>query len=239
LPIRRQFPGNPAIGAQRRSAAVATMREAVKAEDPCTDGEGGARYLANRKEEGTMANIIRRNEREGRDLGNRTRGQGGEFANRGSFLDPFRLMGELMRWDPFGGEGIDRLGMPAGGFMPSVDVREGADGYHFRVDLPGVKDENVDISLTGNRLTISGHREDEKRDEGDRYHAYECTYGSFSRSFTLPDGTDSENVRADMKDGVLNVTVPKRPEVQPRRIPIGGGQGRGGDGEKGGGAQKS
>ena len=177
-----------------------------------------------------MANIIRKNERESRDVGSRQRGYG-EGARAG-YLDPFRLMGELMRWDPYGDQ--ERWGLASGGFIPAVDVRETRDGYHFRVDLPGVKDENVDISLTGNRLTISGHREEERRDDADRYHAYECTYGSFSRSFTLPDGTDGEGVRAEMKNGVLNVSVPKRPEVQPRRIPIGGQQ-TAGDGNKGGG----
>jgi HSP20 family protein len=87
-----------------------------------------------------------------------------------------------------------------------------------------VKEEEVDVSLTGNRLTISGQREEEKREDSDRYHAYECSYGSFTRSFSLPEGTDPDNVKAEMKDGVLNVTVPKRPEVQPRRIPLGGQQ---------------
>jgi HSP20 family protein len=169
-----------------------------------------------------MANIIRRNERESRDVALRGRGQA-EPWNRGSYFDPFRIMGELMRWDPFAE--IDRFGgLQAGGFVPAVDVREAADGYKFRVDLPGVKEEDVDVSLTGNRLTISGQREEEKREDSDRYHSYECSYGSFSRSFSLPEGTDPDNVKAEMKDGVLNVTVPKRPEVQPRRIPLGGQQ---------------
>jgi HSP20 family protein len=128
-------------------------------------------------------------------------------------------MGELMRWDPFAE--IDRYGgLQPGGFMPAVDVRETADSYKFRVDLPGVKEADVEVSLTGNRLTISGQREEEKREDSDRYHSYECSYGSFTRSFSLPEGTDPDNVKAEMKDGVLDVTVPKRPEAQPRRIPL-------------------
>jgi HSP20 family protein len=69
-------------------------------------------------------------------------------------------------------------------------------------------------------LTISGQREEEKKDEGDRYFAYERSYGTFSRSFTLPEGADTEHVRAELKDGVLTIVVPKKPEVQPRRIDV-------------------
>jgi HSP20 family protein len=181
-----------------------------------------------------MANIVRRNERGEREVAPRGRGYGEVYGRPGIF-DPLRLVGELLRWDPF----ADYEGVPgvarAGGFMPAVDVRESPDAYHFRVDLPGVKDDEVEISLTGNRLTISGQRQEEKRDDRERYHSYELCYGSFSRSFTLPDGTDADNVRAEMKNGVLEVTVPKRPEVKPRRIAIGQGQsqGQGGDGGRG------
>jgi HSP20 family protein len=157
-----------------------------------------------------MANIIRRNERESREVSPR---------GRASLYDPFRMMGELLGWDPFAE--VERFGRTQpGAFTPAVEVRETHDGYLFKLDVPGVKDENIDISVTGNRLVISGTREEEKRDENERYLAYESSYGSFSRSFTLPDGTDAENVRAELKHGVLHVTVPKRPEVQPRRIPL-------------------
>nr|MBP6832802.1 Hsp20 family protein [Deltaproteobacteria bacterium] len=64
------------------------------------------------------------------------------------------------------------------------------------------------------------HREAEKRDESDRYYLYERSYGSFSRSFTLPDGVDNTKVAADLKDGVLTMLVPRRPETQPRKINV-------------------
>ena len=80
---------------------------------------------------------------------------------------------------------------------------------------------DLEIALTGNRLTISGKREQEKHEQGDTYYASERSYGSFSRAFTLPDGTDGENVKAELKNGVLEVVVPKKPEVQPRKITIG------------------
>jgi len=85
---------------------------------------------------------------------------------------------------------------------------------------PGVREEDLDISLTGNRLTVSGKREEEHREEDDRYYAYERSYGSFSRSFTLPEGGDVDHARADLSNGVLTVTLPKRPEVQPKKIEV-------------------
>ena len=154
-----------------------------------------------------MASLIRRNQ--------------SEVAPSGaSVWDPFRVMRDVLRWDPF-----HELEAAAGGdyglFSPSFDVKENKDGYVFRADLPGVREEDLDIALTGNRLTISGKREQERHEQGDTYYASERSYGSFSRAFTLPDGTDAENVKADLKNGVLEVIVPKKPEVQPRKIAIG------------------
>jgi HSP20 family protein len=166
-----------------------------------------------------MANILRRNEREQREVAPRGRSYSDPYY-RPSYLDPFRMMGELMRWDPFSEFETYGGGLRGGGWLPAVDVRETPDAWVFNVDLPGVKDEDVEISLTGNRLTISGQREEERRDERDKVHSYERAYGSFTRSFTLPDGTDPDNVQADMKGGVLTVSVPKRPEVKPRRISL-------------------
>ena len=160
-----------------------------------------------------MATLIRRNQ--------------SEVAPSGaSAWDPFRVMRDILRWDPF-----HELEAAAGGdyglFAPSFDVKENKDGYVFRADLPGVKEEDLEISLTGNRLAISGKREQEKREQGETYYASERSYGSFTRAFTLPDGTDAENVKADLKNGVLEVIVPKKPEVQPRKIAISKEEGAG------------
>jgi HSP20 family protein len=134
--------------------------------------------------------------------------------------DPFRVMRDVLRWDPF-----RELEAAAGGdyglFAPSFDVKENKEGYVFRADLPGVREDDLEISLTGNRLAISGKREQEKHEQGDTYYATERSYGSFSRAFTLPDGTDADSVKAELKNGVLQVIVPKKPEVQPRKITIG------------------
>ena len=81
-------------------------------------------------------------------------------------------------------------------------------------------DEDVEISLTVNRLSISGHRQSEEHKEGDNIFTLERTYGSFSRAFTLPDTADSEKIKAEMKDGVLSINLPKRTEAQPRKVSI-------------------
>jgi HSP20 family protein len=133
--------------------------------------------------------------------------------------NPFRMMDELLRWDPY--SSLERWN---GGtdFLPSFDVKENKDAYVVEADLPGVKEENVEISLTGNVLQISGKREDETKEEGDQWFVVERSHGQFTRSFSLPEGADAENVKAEMKSGVLKIQIPKRPEVQPKRISIGG-----------------
>jgi len=137
-------------------------------------------------------------------------------------MDPFEMMQDLMRWDPYRELSRGVMGGELAAFVPSFEVKETKGSYVFKADLPGVKESDLDISLTGNRLTVSGQRQQEKKDEGDAYYAYERSYGSFSRSFTLPEGVDSEHVQADLKDGVLNVVIPKKPEVQAKRIPLKG-----------------
>jgi len=162
-----------------------------------------------------MASLIRRN-------------QGEVAPSSASVWDPFRVMRDVFRFDPFRElEAVAGVGGEYGLFAPSFDVKENKEGYVFRADLPGVREEDLEISLTGNHLTISGKREQEKHEQGDTYYASERSYGSFSRAFTLPDGTDGENVKAELKNGVLQVIVPKKPEVQPRRIAIGKDQGGG------------
>ncbi|WP_257459114.1 Hsp20/alpha crystallin family protein [Archangium lipolyticum] len=152
------------------------------------------------------------------------RGSGSSSVGRWTRgFDPFEQMRELMGFDPF-----ERMGRIVGGggeqtwsFVPAFEVKETKDAYIFKADLPGVKESDLDITLTGDRLTIGGKRETEQQEESDRFYAYERSYGSFSRSFTLPEGVDGEHVTAELKDGVLNLRLPKLPEVQPKRIQVG------------------
>jgi HSP20 family protein len=134
-------------------------------------------------------------------------------------LDPFRFAEAF-----FGGDVFGALETSSGAraFAPSFEVRETKDAYVFKADVPGVAEKDLEVQLKGDVLTISGERKRESAEEGGRYFAVERAYGRFSRAFSLPEGTDGEHVTADVKDGVLTLRVPKKPEVQPRRIAIGG-----------------
>ena len=129
--------------------------------------------LVVREEVNDNGNLIRRN-------------QGQEAApTTGAAWDPFRVMRDMLRWDPFR-ELEAALGGDYGAFAPSFDVKETKEGYVFRADLPGVKDEDLEISLTGNRLAISGHREQEKREQSETYYATERSYGASAARSRCP-----------------------------------------------------
>lgn len=142
-------------------------------------------------------------------------------SSSSSSMDPLRTMWELMQaFDPLGD--VD-VGPIRGGdvmFQPAFDLKETSEGYLLRADLPGVKASDIDVSVTGNRLTISGKRESEERREGETWHAIERNYGSFLRTVTLPEGASVDEVKASMVDGVLELTIPKHPDVQPRKVQI-------------------
>ncbi|WP_418640944.1 Hsp20/alpha crystallin family protein [Sulfurimonas sp. ST-27] len=94
-------------------------------------------------------------------------------------------------------------------FVPAVNTREGDDAYYIELDLPGIKKEDVEISVDKNILTIKGKREVKKEEEKEDYYRIESAYGTFSRSFTLPEKVDSENIRATGENGVVEITIPK------------------------------
>jgi HSP20 family protein len=130
---------------------------------------------------------------------------------------------ELMKWDPFRAMApfFESQTEPEIRFTPSFDVKETKDAYVFKADLPGLFEKDVEVSLTGNRLTVSGRREEEK-EKSEVYYTWERTYGAFTRSFTLPEGIDGEHVEAELKNGVLTIVAPKRPELKPQKISIKG-----------------
>lgn len=141
-------------------------------------------------------------------------------ARRLGEWDPFERMRDLLAFDPL--QDLSRLwfGEAASTFAPRFDAREDKDCFVIKADVPGIKQADVDISITGNRLTISGHRQEEKVDESKSYYTRERSFGSFSRAFTLPDSIDSDHIQASMRDGVLEVRIPKRAEAQPKKIPL-------------------
>lgn len=94
-------------------------------------------------------------------------------------------------------------------FKPAVNTREGREAYHIDFDLPGVKKEDITLSVADNLLTISGKREMKSEIKEQDYYKIESSYGKFERSFTLPQKVDIENIRAATEDGVLEVIIPK------------------------------
>ncbi|MDZ7291924.1 MAG: Hsp20/alpha crystallin family protein [candidate division KSB1 bacterium] len=105
-------------------------------------------------------------------------------------------------------------------YCPRVDVTENKENFVVRAELPGVKKEEVKLTLENNILTLSGEkRHEEQRDEAN-YHLRESRYGKFERSFRLTDNIDRSNITADYKDGVLTITLPKTKEAQPKQIDI-------------------
>ena len=139
-------------------------------------------------------------------------------------MEPFALMRNFMRWDPFRDLEFNLDLQPS--FTPSFDIRETPDAYVFEADLPGISQEDLDLNLTGNRLTVTGQRESASKREEGNFFAMERSFGCFSRSFNLPDGVDPSRIMADLENGVLTLTIPKTPEVQPKKITISPGTSR-------------
>lgn len=138
--------------------------------------------------------------------------------------DPFRelrsLQNEVNRAFNLGFERAGDNEILRGAWNPSVDIYENKDHLVVEAELPGMKPEDVNVSIENNVLTIHGERKFEKKDEGDNFHRVERSYGSFTRSFTLPPTISSENVEANFDNGVLRLALLKREEAKPKRIEI-------------------
>src|SRR3984893_18485370 len=119
----------------------------------------------------------------------------------------------------FADEGIGR-----GAWNPTVDIYENKDQIVLEAELPGMNREDFDLTIENNVISLRGERHFEKKDETDNYHRVERSYGSFTRSFTLPQTVSGDGVKAEYLDGVLRVTMPKREETKARRIEVTGEQ---------------
>jgi len=106
------------------------------------------------------------------------------------------------------------------GWLPPVDIHEDSNNIYLKAELPGIKKEELNISVEGDTLTIKGEKKHESEVKEEQFHIMERTYGSFSRSFSLPANVDASKVRADYKDGVLNLTLPKKEESKPKKIDV-------------------
>lgn len=144
----------------------------------------------------------------------------------------------LVRWDPFREleEVSDRLNrvfaraatrtangketMIVADWTPSVDISETEQEYQIKAEIPDVKKEDVKVMLEDGVLTIQGERKHEKEEKGKKYHRIERSYGSFVRTFSLPDVIEEEKVKADFKDGVLNLHLPKSEKAKPKAIEV-------------------
>jgi len=118
------------------------------------------------------------------------------------------------------GRSFDDEGIARGSWSPSVDIYENKDHIILEAELPGMNREDFDLSVENNVITLRGERRFDKKDETDNYHRVERAYGSFTRSFTLPNTVTAEGATADYRNGVLRVTLPKRAETKARRIEI-------------------
>jgi HSP20 family protein len=142
-----------------------------------------------------------------------------------------------MRWDPFREleEMSDRLNrmfarpaartngketMIVADWTPTVDISETDGEYQIKAEIPDVKKEDVKVTLEDGVLTIQGERKQEKEEKGKKYHRIERSYGSFVRSFSLPDVIDEEKVKAEFKDGVLSLHLPKSEKAKPKAIEV-------------------
>jgi HSP20 family protein len=145
----------------------------------------------------------------------------------------------LVRWDPtreldslqsdmnrlfdsfFGGR--QGNGVSGRRWIPAMDLVETDDHLVLRADLPGISEDDIEIEIKDNVLTVSGERKSEREDKGEGYHRVERSFGRFSRSLSLPDGVDADSVNAGFDRGVLEVKIPKPAETKPHRVQIGRG----------------
>ena len=144
-------------------------------------------------------------------------------------------MTNLTRWDPFNdmltlreamGQLFEDSFVAPGkfqrdqGFTPALDLSETADGYLVEVAVPGIKPEDLQITLENNVLTIKGESRQEAEDKKRNYHRVERRYGSFRRTIALPSTVKSDSIQASLDNGLLRLDIPKAEEVKPRRISV-------------------
>lgn len=124
-------------------------------------------------------------------------------------------------FEPFFARFTDDEDLASNTWLPAVDIAEDADRIVVTAEVPGMKQEDIEINFDGGLLTIRGVRKFEKENNERNYHRLERSYGSFVRTFTLPRTVDADKITANYKDGVLDVVIPKKEEAKPKQIRIG------------------
>jgi HSP20 family protein len=140
----------------------------------------------------------------------------------GALANPFEELERMRRQMDWLTSGLSRntLREPAAGVFPLMNVTEDKDVYHVRAELPGLRADELDISVTGDTLSISGERKLPVEDEKARYHRREREAGKFSRIVSLPAQVNTGKVEAHCADGILTVSLPKAEEVKPKQITV-------------------
>lgn len=141
--------------------------------------------------------------------------------------EPWQLMNQLQKdLERFlGGGGVTRnedSAIATSSWMPAVDIKEEENRFVIEADIPGVEPKDIEIAMENGVLTIRGERRIENQQEGKEYKRVERVYGAFYRRFSLPDTANAEQVTATGKNGVLQITIPKKEVAQPRRITVQG-----------------
>jgi len=148
--------------------------------------------------------------------------------NAPSSWDPFRELEEMQnRLSSFFGRRVPLLKGGGEGeeftlttWAPRVDIAEDDKEYVINAELPGVRKEDVKVSIENGALSISGERKTEKEEKGKKYHRVEQTYGTFMRTFTLPEGSSGEKISAEFRDGILRVHLPKDEKAKAKAIEV-------------------
>jgi HSP20 family protein len=117
-------------------------------------------------------------------------------------------------------EGDESGSVVTSDWSPAVDIKEDENGFTIVADIPGVDPKDIDVHMENGMLTIKGERESEKKEEKEGYKRIERSYGSFYRRFSMPDSADADKIKAESKNGVLQITIPKQEKVQPRKISV-------------------
>ncbi len=142
------------------------------------------------------------------------------FPTRESFNDAFSNRVNRLFNDVLGGVDWQYRDSATASWVPPVDVLEEKDEIRIMAELPGVRPEDVEISLEGNVLAIHGTKQQVAEEHTERVHRYERAYGAFERTFTLPATVDANAIKAKYENGVLTVTLPKEEKAKPRQIPV-------------------
>lgn len=136
--------------------------------------------------------------------------------------DPLRqAFDRLFEGSLFQSESGDESSVVTSQWMPRVDIKEEPNQFVLYADIPGVNPEDIEVQMDKGMLTIKGERTEEQVSESENYSRIERRHGSFHRRFALPDSADPEGIAASGNNGVLQITIPKRPETTPRRIKVG------------------